>query len=72
MTHPCCPDCRLRFAGSPAVEVTECSQCAGPLVRLPASDAFGYRLVQPAGFAPGLAAAVAAAIARPPADADRP
>lgn len=71
MTHPCCPDCRLRFAGAPAPEVTVCSQCARPLDRVPASRAVGYRLAEPAGVMPGLAAAVAAVVARPPIDAGR-
>ena len=71
MTHACCTDCGLRFAGLPAPEVTECPSCARPVVRLPPSGAVGYRLAGQAAPALGLETALTAALARPRRDPDQ-
>lgn len=69
MTHACCTDCGLRFAGLPAPEVTECPSCTRPVVRLPAPRAIGYRLAgQPAPLA--FETAATAALALPQRDPD--
>ena len=70
MTHACCTDCGLRFAGLPAPEVTDCPQCARPVARLPASRAVGFRLAGQAAPTLGLESAITAALARPRGDLD--
>ena len=70
MTHACCVDCGLRFAGLPAPEVTYCPGCTGPVTQLPASRAIGLRLAGPTAPALGLEIALTAALDRPRSDPD--
>ena len=70
MTHACCTDCGLRFAGLPAPEVTTCPDCGRPVAQLPSSLAVGLRLAGQVPPASGLETALTAALARPRRDHD--
>ena len=70
MTHACCTDCGLRFAGLPAPEVTNCPDCARPVAQLPASRVVGLRLAGRAAETRELETAITAALARPRRDPD--
>ena len=70
MTHACCTDCGLRFAGLPAPEVTTCPSCSRPVTHLPSSRAVGLRLAAMAAPALELDTALSAALVDPRRDHD--
>jgi hypothetical protein len=72
MTHACCTDCGLRFAGLPAPEVTICPDCRRAVAHLPASEAMGYRLAEHTAPTLGFPSALTAALFRPRRDPDQP
>ena len=62
MTHPCCTECRVRFASDRVTTSTACPLCDGPLDELPAAEVLGYALAAMPG---ALAKAIAARLPHP-------
>jgi hypothetical protein len=71
MTHPCCPDCGLRFGRRPSPELSICPHCDRPIAHLPAASTMGYRLAEVPSDLHELETAIAGALARPVPPADR-
>ena len=62
MTHACCPDCRLRVIAASPGDAPPCPECGQPMVKAPAAESMGCRLVT----AEPLAVAVEVALPVPP------
>jgi predicted amidophosphoribosyltransferase len=47
MTHPCCPDCRLRFTRAAGAYLVACPECFQPLQPSSLKDTVGFGVFRP-------------------------
>ena len=66
MTHACCPDCRLRLILAVPTDAPSCPECHAPMVRAPAAESLGCRLVTTEPDFAATAAAAAMTVPVPP------